>query len=54
MGLQTWQHNNIRKSDVTTSKNYLATREIKELNRLTSLLLDMFEDQLELGRQVVM
>jgi len=54
MGLQTWQHDNIRKSDVTTSKNYLVKREIKELNRLTSLLLDMFEDQLELGRLVVM
>ncbi len=53
MGLQTWPHDNIRKSDVTVSKNYLAEAEIKELNRLTSLLLDIFEDQAEIGRLVV-
>jgi hypothetical protein len=50
MGLQTWPNENIRKSDVTTSKNYLAPAEIKELNRLTTILLDIFEDQLDLGR----
>jgi len=54
MGLQTWQNDNIRKSDVVISKNYLAEREIKELNRLTSILLDIFEDQLDIGRIVVM
>lgn len=50
MGLQTWPNDNIRKSDVTTSKNYLAEQEIKELNRLTTILLDIFEDQLDVGR----
>ena len=50
MGLQTWPNDNIRKADVTTSKNYLAEREIKELNRLTTILLDIFEDQLDVGR----
>jgi len=50
MGLQMWSNDNIRKSDVTTSKNYLASAEIKELNRLTTILLDIFEDQLDLGR----
>ena len=50
MGLQTWSNDNIRKADVTTSKNYLAQREIKELNRLTTILLDIFEDQLDIGR----
>jgi hypothetical protein len=54
MGLQTWQNDNIRKTDVAVSKNYLADREIKELNRLTTILLDIFEDQLDLGRLVVM
>lgn len=54
MGLQTWPADNIRKVDVATSKNYLADAEIKELNRLTSILLDIFEDQLELGRLVMM
>lgn len=50
MGLQTWPHANIRKSDVHVAKNYLAEGEIRELNRLTVILLDIFEDQLELGR----
>jgi len=54
MGLQTWTNDNIRKSDVSVSKNYLAQGEIKELNRLTTILLDIFEDQLDMGRLVVM
>lgn len=54
MGLQTWLKDNIRKTDVTVSKNYLAEAEIKELNRLTTILLDIFEDQLDMGRLVVM
>ncbi|MCX7360389.1 MAG: virulence RhuM family protein [Alphaproteobacteria bacterium] len=54
MGLQTWPNDNIRKTDVAVSKNYLADGEIKELNRLTTILLDIFEDQLDIGRLVVM
>ena len=54
MGLRTWQNDNIRKTDVAVSKNYLAEGEIKELNRLTTILLDIFEDQLDVGRLVVM
>lgn len=54
MGLQTWQNDNIRKTDVCVSKNYLTAPEIRELNRLTTILLDIFEDQLDLGRLVVM
>lgn len=53
MGLQNWPKDNIRKSDAVTSKNYLAEQEIRELNRLTTILLDIFEDQLDLGRLVV-
>lgn len=52
MGLQTWPNDNIRKNDVTVSKNYLAKAEIRELNRLTVILLDIFEDQLDMGRLV--
>jgi len=33
------------------SKNYLTDGEIKELNRI---LLDIFEDQLDLGRLIVL
>jgi hypothetical protein len=54
MGLQTWPKDDIRKQDLTVSKNYLGEREIRELNRLTTILLDFFEDQLDLGRIVVM
>lgn len=54
MGLRTWPHENIRKSDVTVSKNYLTATEVKELNRLTTILLDVFEDQLDLGRLTMM
>ncbi len=54
MGLTSWPNDNIRKGDVGISKNYFADGEIKELNRLTSLLLDIFEDQAEVGRLVMM
>ncbi len=54
MGLQTWPNDNIRKTDATVSKNYLTETEIKELNRLTTILLDIFEDQVDIGRLVVM
>lgn len=54
MGLQTWPGDGIRKADVAVSKNYLGETEIKELNRLTTILLDIFEDQLDLGRLIVM
>jgi hypothetical protein len=54
MGLQTWPNDNIRKADVTVSKNYLATQELKELNRLTTILLDIFEDQMDIGKLLLM
>ncbi|MCW0181780.1 MAG: virulence RhuM family protein [Zavarzinia sp.] len=54
MGLTNWPNDNIRKNDVAVSKNDLGDTEIKELNRLTGIILDIFEDQLELGRLVIM
>lgn len=54
MGLTNWPHPNIRKSDVAVSKNYLGDAEVTELNRLTTILLDIFEDQAALGRLVMM
>jgi hypothetical protein len=50
MGLQSWPNENIRKGDVAISKNYLAETEIRELNRLTTILLDILEDQMDIGR----
>ncbi|WP_324740107.1 RhuM family protein [Tsuneonella sp. CC-YZS046] len=54
MGLTTWPNDNIRKGDVTVSKNYFGESEVKELNRLTTILLDIFEDQADIGRLVMM
>ncbi|MAZ83778.1 MAG: DNA-binding protein [Hoeflea sp.] len=54
MGLQTWPNTEIRKMDAGVSKNYLAEGELRELNRLTTILLDIFEDQLDMGRLVLM
>jgi hypothetical protein len=54
MGLQTWPKDNIRKQDAEVAKNYLAEGEIRELNRLTTILLDIFEDQLDIGRLTMM
>lgn len=54
MGLTSWRNDNIRKSDVTISKNYLADGELRELNSLTTILLDVFDLQLQAGRLVYM
>lgn len=50
MGLRTWRGERVTQADVDIAKNYLVESEIRELNRLTTILLDIFEDQLDLGR----
>ena len=55
MGLQTWKnapHGKIMKSDVSVAKNYLAEKEIKELERIVSMYLDYAENQA--ARQIAM
>lgn len=54
MGLQTWPNQNIRKADVTVAHNYLAETEIREKNRLTVMLLDFFEDRVDIGKLTLM
>lgn len=54
MGLTNWPNENIRKSDAVVAKSFLGNREISELNRLTTILLDIFEDQMEIGRLKMM
>jgi hypothetical protein len=54
MGLQTWPKDEIRQADATVAKNYLSDTEIRELNRLTSILLDIFDDQLAIGKLTLM
>jgi hypothetical protein len=50
MGLTTWKnapHGMIIKPDVSVAKNYLAEKEIKALDRITTMYLDYAEDQAE-------
>ncbi|PHY19190.1 RhuM family protein [Caulobacter sp. BP25] len=54
MGLRSWPKDQIRQADAVIAKNYLAPTELKELNRLTDILLSIFEDQLDIGRLVLM
>lgn len=54
MGLQTWPKEQVRQQDALVAKNYLAPAELTELNRLTTILLDIFEDQLDIGKLVTM
>jgi len=54
MGLQTWPNQNIRKADVTIAHNYLAEPEIREKNRFTVMLLDFFEDRVDIGKLTLM
>jgi hypothetical protein len=50
MGLTTWKNapqGKIIKTDVSIAKNYLSEKEIKALNRITTMYLDYAEDQAE-------
>jgi hypothetical protein len=50
MGLRTWKGDRVLQADIKVSKNYLIENEVRELNRLTTIMLDVFEDQLDVGR----
>jgi len=54
MGLRTWKKTEIVQTDAIVAKNYLSGAELRELNRLTTILLDIFEDQLDLGKLTLM
>ena len=45
MGLTSWHGGEVRKTDITTAKNYLRAEEIDELNRIVVMWLDFAEDQ---------
>ena len=49
MGLQTWSGDYPLQDDALTGKNYLGQLELQDLNRLVSMVLDFFEDQVERG-----
>jgi hypothetical protein len=50
MGLRSWKGDHVTQADVDIAKNYLAESELREFNRLTVILLDIFEDQADLGK----
>lgn len=54
MGLRAWAKTDVTKADVGIAKNYLGEGEVRELNRLTTIMLDIFADQLDLGRLTTM
>lgn len=54
MGLTSWKTGEVRKTDVTTAKNYLLENEIEELNRIVTMWLDYAEDQARRRKQVFM
>ncbi|MGD9948504.1 MAG: virulence RhuM family protein [Desulfobulbus sp.] len=54
MGLTSWKAGEVRKTDVTTAKNYLNENEIDQLNRIVVMWLDFAEDQAMRRKQVFM
>jgi len=54
MGLNTWKGCIVRKTDVTTAKNYLKEKEINGLNLVVSMWLDYAESQAKRRQQVFM
>jgi len=52
MGLTSWKGGRVSKADVTVAKNYLASSEIGELNRVVTMWLDFAEDQAKRRKQV--
>lgn len=54
MGLTSWKGDRVRKGDITTAKNYLAQKELTELNRVSSALLDLAEDRASRKKQTTM
>ena len=54
MGLTSWKVGEVRKTDVTTAKNYLNEEEIDELNRIVVMWLDFAENQAKRRKQVFM
>lgn len=54
MGLTAWKGSRVRKGDVTVAKNYLTGDEIKELNRIVTMFLDVAEDRAARRRAMTM
>lgn len=54
MGLTSWKGSRVRKADITVAKNYLSDAEIRELNRVVTMFLDVAEDRAARRRAMTM
>lgn len=54
MGLMSWKGSKVRKGDITTAKNYLRDDEIRDLNRIVTMFLDVAEDRAERRKAMMM
>ena len=54
MGLTSWKGSRVRKADTTIAKNYLADDEIRDLNRIVTMFLDVAEDRAERRKEMTM
>lgn len=54
MGLTAWKGTRVRKADITVAKNYLKDDELRELNRIVTMFLDVAEDRAARRRAMAM
>lgn len=54
MGLTAWKGDKVRKADVGTAKNYLAEKEIRELNLIVTMFLDTAELRASRRQQILL
>jgi len=54
MGLTSWKGSRVRKSDITIAKNYLSNDEIRDLNRIVTMFLDVAEDRAARRKEMTM
>lgn len=54
MGLTAWKGSKVRKGDVMTAKNYLRDDELRDLNRVVTMFLDVAEDRAERRKAMMM
>lgn len=54
MGLTAWKGSRVRKGDITTAKNYLSAEELRDLNRVVTMFLDVAEDRAERRKAMTM
>lgn len=54
MGLTSWKGSRVRKGDIAIAKNYLTDEEIRDLNRVVTMFLDVAEDRAARRKEMTM